>query len=180
MLLDHFIALKYSPTQLEVLNRCHIYLQVLSLAAITSADGKQIIIPTLSGHILIDRRSTLKWPVEQRPPPSEWALWSSVIQHLHRQGPLIQPLSSWLSKPHQSWFWYMDPTTSTLYYTPEEGTWLKAMPLEHQTGRRTRSFLRRFYSKSQVQPSNEPPSNIVPASISEDLTLDLIISTAVI
>jgi hypothetical protein len=139
MLMDHFIALKYSPPQLEALNRCRVYLQVLTLTGITSADGKQLIIPTLSGHTLTDRRSNLQWPVQQRPPPSEWALWSSAMRHLHIQGSLIKPLTSWLSEPHQSWFWYMDPITSALYYTPGNDIWLKHVPVENNLSRRTRS-----------------------------------------
>jgi hypothetical protein len=43
MLMDYFISLKYTHTDLDLLNKCRVYLQVLTLADITSADGRKIV-----------------------------------------------------------------------------------------------------------------------------------------
>jgi hypothetical protein len=102
MLMDYFVSRKFKPQQLEVLNHCRIYLQVLSLTDIVTADGKQIIIPALNGNKLTDRKSTLNWPIQQRPTKSAWKLWASALQHLHTNGTLHEPLTDWLSSPHQN------------------------------------------------------------------------------
>jgi hypothetical protein len=60
MLMDFFVSLKYKPKILQILNKGRIYLQVLTLANITSADGMEIIPQTLKGDRLIDRKSNLK------------------------------------------------------------------------------------------------------------------------
>lgn len=48
--MDLFINLKFKPKQLQNLNRFRIYLQVIFLSDITSADGTKIIPQTLSGQ----------------------------------------------------------------------------------------------------------------------------------
>jgi hypothetical protein len=70
MLTDHFPALKYKPKDLEILNKCHLYFQVLSLSDIVSADGKTVIPLILNGIRLTDRKRNLVWP-NQQPPPLE-------------------------------------------------------------------------------------------------------------
>jgi hypothetical protein len=68
MLMDYFISFKYKHTELAVLNKCRVYLQVLSLTDITSADGRRLI-PHNRLHILSqDRKSILTWQ-------QAWLLW---------------------------------------------------------------------------------------------------------
>ncbi len=169
MLMDFFVELKYSPHQLEALNRCRIYLQVLTLSDITSADGRQIIQPVLNGDKIIDRRSTLYWPTQQRPPPNEWRLWSGALQHLLLNGILIKPLQDWLAPSHQSWFWYFDPTSSNLLHNPSQGTWLYSPPIQESIQRSTRRTRSRYilkYSKASLQPTNPPSAlDLLPVSI---------------
>lgn len=69
MLMDYFVSSQYEPNELQALNRCRLYLQVLSLTDIVSADGKHIIQFPLNGTRLVDQRSELEWPVQQRPLP---------------------------------------------------------------------------------------------------------------
>lgn len=47
------------PQQLEALNRCRLFLQVMILSDIMSADGHLMIAPALSGHKSIDKWSNL-------------------------------------------------------------------------------------------------------------------------
>jgi hypothetical protein len=65
MLMDYFIMNKYNPNELALLNKCRIYLQVLSLADITSADGEKIMTSYKLGLLSQDRKSTLNWPTQQ-------------------------------------------------------------------------------------------------------------------
>jgi hypothetical protein len=133
MLMDYFLSLKYNPQQLEAaLNRCRIDLQVLALSDIVSADGRLLITPTHSGNKVLDRRSTLSWPTQEKPPLSDWVIWELALQGLHHFGTLVKPLAEWTSPSHQSWFWFMDPLTSILYFHPNISDWFAATPLHHE------------------------------------------------
>jgi hypothetical protein len=54
-IMEYFISQKFSSQQLLRLNRCRLYLQLLSLSDMASADGKSIIRTVLEGKKLIDR-----------------------------------------------------------------------------------------------------------------------------
>jgi hypothetical protein len=159
---------------LEALNRCRIFLQVLTLSDITSADGRQLIVPILNGNKLVDRRSNLTWPVQQRPPPSDWRVWSSALSHLHKQGKLHTPLTTWTASSHQSWFWFMDPATHTLFYQASEASWQATSPLQSSSRGRTRTDNKKQYQKSALQQSEPPEDQLVPISILEDPSQDLV------
>jgi hypothetical protein len=70
-LMEHFVNQGFKASQLLQLNRCRVYLQVLTLAAIVSADGLCIIPDILVGAPLLDQKSTLNWPNQQRPPTKD-------------------------------------------------------------------------------------------------------------
>ncbi len=53
-LMDHFMKLGFSDTQLGILNRCRLYLQVIHLSDIASADGSIIIPDCKQGIRLTD------------------------------------------------------------------------------------------------------------------------------
>ena len=109
-LMEHFVNVGYPASQLAQLNRCRLYLQVITLADIVSADGSFILPDAFIGVPLSDRKSALKWPNQQRPPSKDWAVWSSALKCLQPRNKLLRPLGTWLiSNPHQNWLWYMDP-----------------------------------------------------------------------
>jgi hypothetical protein len=60
-LMEYFVTRKFSSLQLSRLNRCRLYLQLLSLSDMVSVDGRCIISSILEGQKLLDRRSNLTW-----------------------------------------------------------------------------------------------------------------------
>ncbi len=84
--------LEIQPSDLQQLNRCRIYLQATSLSDLVPADGRIIILPTLNGIQLIDRKSSLNWPTQQRPPKQAWKLWANALSRLHKGCKLHIPL----------------------------------------------------------------------------------------
>jgi hypothetical protein len=54
-IMDHFMQQNNPIQKLLQINRCRVYLQVLSLSDLASADGARLIAPALSGSHLIDR-----------------------------------------------------------------------------------------------------------------------------
>jgi hypothetical protein len=99
-LMDHFVSQGYKAHQLIQLNRCRLYLQVITLTDIVSADGMCIIPDTFIGLPLLDRKSTLKWPSQQRPSDKDWAVWSSALKTLQPRNKLTNPLSEWLVRSY--------------------------------------------------------------------------------
>jgi hypothetical protein len=103
MLIDYFMTLNISHSQMQLLNSCRIFLQVLTLSNITSMDGRTILPNYIKGIPSQDRISALKWPTQLRPPASAWNLWRTVIAHFSTTGILSQVLGQWINIPHQRW-----------------------------------------------------------------------------
>jgi hypothetical protein len=89
ILMDYFIRQGYSGASLGLLNRCRLYLQIISLADIASADGSCIIPDVFCGIPLTDRTSTLRWPHQQRPNQKAWDLWSAALRNLQPRNRLM-------------------------------------------------------------------------------------------
>jgi hypothetical protein len=125
--MEYFVSQRFPPQQLIRLNRCQLYLQLLSLSDMVSANGSRLIGPVLAGNKLIDRRSTLNWPEQGIPTKSDWLLWASAFQSLHSKTILLQPISMTAMTSHQTWFWYIDRHHSL--YQLVEDSWVHYNPL---------------------------------------------------
>jgi hypothetical protein len=115
-IMEYLVSQKFSPKQLIRLNRCRLYLQLLSLSDMVSADGKQIISSVLEGRQLVDRRSSLEWPEQGNPSRADWTLWASAFQPLHTKFTLQRPITMFPNSQHQTWFWYMDRNNSLFHH----------------------------------------------------------------
>ena len=67
LLMDYFISLRPPDKTLRILNRCRIYLKVLTLSDITSADGNYILSSVKRGEVIQECNSALIWPVQEKP-----------------------------------------------------------------------------------------------------------------
>ena len=70
-LMDFFTTLTKNSSILKALNHCRLYLQVLLVSDIATADGHQLLPEVKSGSIP-DRISSLKWPSHGRQSTSDW------------------------------------------------------------------------------------------------------------
>jgi hypothetical protein len=117
-IMDFFISLNLKPKQLKILNRCRVYLQILFVSDICSADGLTILPNYKHGHRLDHRSSSLDWPHQPRPPASAWSLWRNSLAHLESKGKLITALGDWTSSTHQEWQQYVCPYHKYCSYPP--------------------------------------------------------------
>jgi hypothetical protein len=78
--------------QTEGFGKCRIYLQVLSFADRTSANGRYIIPHYKQGILSQDRKSTYNWSTQQRSGKQAWILWKMAVQHLKSRNGLRHPL----------------------------------------------------------------------------------------
>jgi hypothetical protein len=107
-LMDYFLAKCTPIDHLQSINRCRLYLQLINLSDMTSADGRYLIPQAVQGHRLKDRRSTLAWPTQQRPSRADWQIWSNALSPLSSSGVLIRPVDMCLRQSHQEWLLYLD------------------------------------------------------------------------
>ena len=170
-LMELFQRFNFNKKQLGILNRCRLYLQVLTLSDITSAAGNTIL-PTISqGKRPQHRRSSLTWPRQESPPPQDWHLWRVALNHVSRNNKLQHPLGSWLNRPHQQWEWYIDPTTQMAYRKQTDQTWTAHTPgpSPMPTTRTTRTT-RAWYHKQDYKRINIETPTLHPATIYVNMT----------
>jgi hypothetical protein len=96
----------YTPSELEAINACRLFLQVTTLAEITEADGETLLPSAIHGNLDITGRpelwktsySLLQWPNQDPPPRKAWTLWKRYIySHTNQQRKLSKNLGDWLN-----------------------------------------------------------------------------------
>jgi hypothetical protein len=106
-LMDIFLSMTLSPSQLSDINYCRIFLRVIFVSDIADAAGTQIDHPyRLISDRAPRRRSYLSWPTTSLPPTNlQWELWLSVLrQSLCTYNFLLRnPLGPWINPTHQHW-----------------------------------------------------------------------------
>jgi hypothetical protein len=162
-IMEFFISQKIPPKQLIRLNRCRLFLQLLSLSDLLSADGKLIMSSALEGKPLIDRRSTLTWPEQGNPSRSDWKLWASALQTLHSNYVLLQPIMH-SGLQHQPWFWYLDKNKS-LFHCTDHTSWVVCPPSYPQRSLTRSHYL--CYKKALLTPCTQPPPPLHTTSVQE-------------
>jgi len=100
---------------LRVLNRCWLYLQVITLSAIVSADGWYILPEVKRGQQLLHPHSTPQWPIQGKPSNTDWNIWEQELSSLECRGVLQWPLGNWLTRSHQQWMTYYDTVDRMVY-----------------------------------------------------------------
>jgi len=158
--MDIFQERRLAIKDMRALNRCRIYLQVLTISDITETDGKTIMRAVKTGQLLDDRTSTLLWPKQGRPSPQEWNIWKLNLAHLEEKGKLVQPLGLWIASTHQRWRYVSDLTTGIVYDTFSTPA-LQFNPVS--AARSLRSG--HWYVLSCHHPCMELPKLVLPTSI---------------
>jgi len=80
MIIDQAMEFNFTADQLKQINRCRMYLNVLTISDILMANGRYILKDALDGHQIQERRSTLNWLCSIR--PHNWSSWKRLLLHL--------------------------------------------------------------------------------------------------
>jgi hypothetical protein len=167
-LMDYFISQRLLHRTLSVLNSCRVYLQVITLADITSADGRYILSEAKAGTCIPHRTSNLDWPIQGRPSPSDWRLWRQTLAYLEDKGQLVSPLGSWRTSSHQQWHTYYNPVNNTVLLHTDAGT-KEALPVARTTRYTTRASMQQICDMSQLRDTQFPVVPVpLPATIQSD------------
>jgi hypothetical protein len=174
MLMDLFMTLNFSHSQLKLINNCRLFLQVLTLSDITSADGKTLLPNYTKGIVSTDRTSSLKWPEQTRPPPSAWTLWKTALAHISTSEKLSTPLGRWTDITHLRWTWFHHGSQPIVYNLTSNNQWLEYHPITTIPGSsiRTTRQTKVWFSLSVGRPSNPDISQLLSATIYQDPLFD--------
>ena len=109
-------------TQWKQFNKCRLYLNVISLADLSTGDGMYLREDMLNG--IFDRgtsRNSVTWPARQRPPSSSWTVWNTCLLTLFctgTTGRLVTRLGAWYQHDIcNKWEWYIHTDSSSLLQT---------------------------------------------------------------
>jgi hypothetical protein len=114
-LMQAFASHKPPVPIMAALNRCRIFLQVITLSDICTADGKRILALVKRGVPITSRTSQLLWPAQGNPSRGDWGIWRKCLSFFETIGKLTQPLGSWCTPSHQKWNCFFHPPTGDVY-----------------------------------------------------------------
>lgn len=115
-LMEHFRKNGNHTKDMMALNRCRLYLKVLTLSDIASANRRYILPEVKLGQPLTHRTSTLSWPDQDPPIKADWNLWAYHLAFLETRGRLTVPLGDWISPSHLIWHYHAEPDSGIVTY----------------------------------------------------------------
>jgi len=144
-LMEEFVQQGFSKLQLEQLNACRMYLNVMTLAEITDHTGMELIPQILSNLINTTPKglgnistSTLQWPRVHNPSAPSWRLWTQTLCTIYAGSPkntrLCQPLGQWTQgyQDTRFWHWRMQTTDHLLFQQSPTAPTRSAIPVIRQ------------------------------------------------
>eukprot|EP00957_Ditylum_brightwellii_P190021 14466551-Ditylum_brightwellii.AAC.1 len=78
-LMEKFATAGYSGDELAMLNRCKIYLEILTTADMTTGDVRKILLSVLKGMKPLSEHP-LKWAPQSKPPAQAWKKWDHALR----------------------------------------------------------------------------------------------------
>ena len=123
-IMDAFVRCNTTPVNLRKANRCRLYLQVLTVADITTGDGRELTVSAING-VKEECQTSLDWPYQPKPPAEDWKVWRETLTKALRPPDTGESLSRKLHKPLGDWLvddaeqhkanWYYSPLEDRLY-----------------------------------------------------------------
>lgn len=119
----------FSRSEILAINRCRLYMQVVSLSDIATGDGTRITKKAYRGISDSFRSSKWRWAVQINPTPREWKLWRQALclfahDSIRQTGTISTPLGNWQDPGHQQYDWFYSLSSKFVYFTRRRG-WLR-------------------------------------------------------
>ena len=106
----------YSKEKLQILNRCRIYLQVLTLSDIMTGKGNSF---TCSFKCKRDhqKHNNFNWPKQPEPSTAMKKIWSAALRKTFglKAGIIEHNLGPWLHSDTSYWIWFFHPMSTSLF-----------------------------------------------------------------
>ena len=151
---------KITKTEWKRANKCRMYLQVLTIGDIATAEGTEIEEGIMKGDFHRSRARRVNWPYQQKPKSSYWTIWRKVLRKglLGDIGQLQNKVGRWIRTTEElykgAWEWWLDPVTNVLYKNKGNG-WLKFIPLTQRARRRRTQRNYSYYQTMEEEPQIE-------------------------
>ena len=116
-LMEVIVNYGYTKLQLQRINRCRQYLQVITLLDILCGSGRTYSKAAYS----CQRDSTIPhhyaWSRQPRPGPKSIAIWRKALRQCFPRvnGIIEHRLGNWLYPPEPTWIWFYLPSSQTVY-----------------------------------------------------------------
>ena len=177
LLIEVFMDLEVDQETLKWLNWCRMFLQVVSVADIVTADGKRIRSAVMNGIRDEQYVPMYEWPRTVRPSKSHWQVWrdSLTAALLNPAGTLRRPLTHWKDSIDE-WRWLYSPSNECLFHRHNH-LWVvyQKMSARANTKRSTSTFQR---IPSQCW-SGPIPTDILRATVANQDITDFVLLTGV-
>jgi hypothetical protein len=117
---------QFSNNDLTHINRCRLYMQVVTLADITNGNGALILEGTLKGTCMQHHKPYYKWPRQSRPSAPSWRIWRKAIKHCFMRNirmhlvPGMQ-LGLWTDGLDSDWEWFYVRQTQRIFQRTGNG-----------------------------------------------------------
>ena len=158
-IMDHVLRAGLGDAEIERINYCRLYLQVVTVSDIATADGTRIENSMFWGERDHARLKT-KWvKINQECPvdPTSWTAWRNALKRFSDNKQLNQPLGNWTRKPSElrmDWNFFLDKETQTLYRKHATG-------IEKYTGNRNK------FRWTTMGLADRIPESCVPVEVKE-------------
>lgn len=109
---------KYSPQETQDINNVRLFLQVLTLADISSHAGRYILDQFLFKNKALPAsfKSPYTWHKQVSPGEKSWALWRNALaRECKTKKQIKDPLKQWLSTSMSPWTTFYSPSTNRVY-----------------------------------------------------------------
>lgn len=157
-LITHFRTY-FTPKEIRTINKCRIYLQVLTLADIYDSGGRNVCKHIREGHRLKERRSKYKWPYQVKPLKAEWRNWRKAIDIAWSRN--IQ-LGDWHHNRHQKFKWFHSISTDRVYHQRRLDWQIYYKSISSRTTRERNHFIHLCDHVDDI------PDDLTPVTISEN------------
>ena len=101
-LMPEFKRRGFKGAQLARINRCRMFLKVITVGDIATIEGDHVHPAIEKGEIARGyARKDVQWPVQPKPSPNDWREWTRAIQSLkkvHYMSRLDEPVGHWIER----------------------------------------------------------------------------------
>jgi hypothetical protein len=148
---------KFKPWQMRILNRCRIYMNVITISDIATACGTAINWTRWRKENPAPvEYSPYKFPIQPKPDDTQMKVWISAIRKciiISRKDKRLKiPLGDWTGRPRQRFEWYTRPNNFSLIHIPANGD-----PRQHihkKAHHNSKGGLREYHKQSRNYSDN--------------------------
>jgi len=119
-LMEMFVNEGYRNDELILLNKCRMYLQVLTVSDVVDGDGTHLCPITTTGKLYKGRHSKFKWPKVTKPTIRAWYEWRTALRKTlctnESNDTLKEPLGLWTCEKYHDWDWLFHTDSQSLYH----------------------------------------------------------------